>query len=228
MAAQVDSHQGETGRRSGGIVANSREDFVASEKWYLKALEIHEELNDETDRAHTYFNLSRNAKDQKNDEAAEDWLQKTIQLFDKKGDVYAVIRLGRDAGRQSDFVGAEKLYQKALEIAKKNGNDEQESNCYVHLGSLASQQCDYEASKKWYRKALEIHEKCGSIDHAAKCCTSLGNLCLAKTVEKPRDFKTAKKWFQKALEIDDSTTWRDGLRFRARLWRYKFLSLISK
>jgi len=178
--------------------------------------------------AETYFNLSTNARDQKDNEAAEEWLRKTLHIFEKTSDVRRAVRAGEMAEQAGEFGVAENLYQGALEIAKKKGNEEYEAYSYQYLGHLACQQCDYEASKKWYEKALKTYEKRGAVEDAAKTCTSLGNLCLANIAGKQRDFASAKKWFRKALEIDDNATWRDWVTLYARLWFYKSLSLFSK
>ena len=89
--------------------------------------------------AKTYSNLSDVARNQDDIEAAEEWLRKALQIFEKKDEVHAVINLGKIAERRGDFGNAEKLYRKALEIAEKNRNDEQGANCLAHLGSLACQ-----------------------------------------------------------------------------------------
>ncbi len=90
--------------------------------------------------------------------------EKHCTSLKKKATRIDVIHLGEIAEQRCDFADAEKLYRKALEIAKQNGKSEYEAHSYQHLGLLACQQCDYEASKKWYEKALENHEKRGVTD----------------------------------------------------------------
>lgn len=174
------------------------------------------------------FLLSTNARHQKDTEVAKERVRKALQIFEKTRDVRGVVHLGKLAEHAREFGDAETLYGKALETAKANGNDEQEAYSYRYLGNLAGQQRDYETSKMWYEKALTVYEKGGDMANAAKCCLSLGNLCLSKVVGMQRAFVSAKKWFRKALETDDTATWRNWLILHARLWRYRFLSVIGR
>jgi len=211
-----------------GFVAYCRQDFDAAERWYLKSLEIEEKLDNEIGMAETYFNLSANARGQDNNKAAEEWLGKALQIFERKGSAKWTLQAARIAGQAREFGVAEKTCRKALEIAKKNGDDMCEAHSYQHLGSFAWQQGDYEASKQWYEKAFEAHEKRGAMDEAAKMCIALAHLSFAAIAGKPRDFHSAAWWFRKSLEIDDHVTWRKRLTLYARLWHYRFLSFFSK
>jgi tetratricopeptide (TPR) repeat protein len=95
-----------------GVVAYTRQDLDAAEKWYFKSLEIDEKINDEIGMAETYCNLSDIAKEQDNNEAAEEWLRKALHIFEKQSDANRVIHLGEIAERRNDVGDAEKLYRK--------------------------------------------------------------------------------------------------------------------
>jgi tetratricopeptide (TPR) repeat protein len=202
--------------------------FNAAEQWYFKSLETKEKLNDEIGMAETYFNLSTNARDQNNNEAAEEWLGKALQIFEKRGDAKKALQSARIAGQAHEFGVAEKACRKALEIAKKNGDDMCEAYSYQYLGSFAWQQGDYKASREWYEKAFEAHEKRSAMDEAAKMCIALGHLSFAVIVGRQRDLDSAARWFRKSLEIDANVTWRKRLTLYARLWHYRLLSFLSK
>lgn len=184
-------------------------------------------LNSDVRMAQTYFNLSELAKDRRNNNAADEWLRKSLQIYSRKGNADGVIALGRIAERACHFEYAERLYREALQIAK-NGNDSAEATCYAYLGFLASQQGDYEAAIRWYEQSFATNEKRGAMDFAAKDCISLGNLSLKSGLESRPDLDSAAKWFRKALCIDPNSRWWDWLILYARLWRYKYLNIFWK
>ena len=176
----------------------------------------------------TCFNLCTNAQDQGEEEAAEQWMQRGLEICRQEGKPYEVIKLGRLAEEALRFEFAERLYRESLDIAKECENEPAEAFSYRYLGNLAVQRRDYETSKDWYKKALEVYQKRRDMDSAAKCCLSLGNLCLSKTPDKRIDYAAAQQWFRKSLELNPNATWRDRIVLFVRPWRYRLRILLAR
>lgn len=90
----------------------------------------------------------------------------------------------------------EDYYNKALEIAKKNGDKMMESTCYMKIGYAYKLKEDIGKCLEYYKKALNIAREIGD---RRRECAALVNL--GEAYCKLRKFKEARDRFEKALEI---------------------------
>ena len=213
-----------------GIVESRRGDVEAARELYFKAIEINLKSGNEVGVARNYGNLVTIARSQglTGDKEVSGWFEKALHIFQEKGDVNAILELGKIAEHYSDWKDAEIVYRTAAETANRSGDLEYKAYSYQSLGALAARLCDYEAALSWYREAMQAHEERGATDCVAKACMSMGNLELARSSSKRPDFRSSKKWFQKAIELGAATSWRERLTIYGRLWRYRFANYFSK
>ena len=108
----------------------------------------------------------------------------------------ALHQLGVIAGKQQDFLAAEKWYRKSLMIEERRGNEHGAAFTYHQLGIIFQAQRNFTSAEEWYLKSLAIWEKQNDEYHAASTYHQLGTIA-----QEQRDFSAAEMWYQKALAI---------------------------
>lgn len=128
---------------------------------------------------------------------------------DKKVEALAYHNLGMSAQGLRDFSGAQKWYEKSLEVLEKPEEEPNAANTYFQLGLIAEERKDFQSARNWLVLALQVYER--FIEHY-KVKESIGNTYqrLGEVAQKGKDFDQAGKWHIKALEIRNSSGDQQG------------------
>ena len=77
---------------------------------------------------------------------------------------------------QGDKIGARALYEEALALFLKGGDQQRASYCLHNLGCIAHEFADYERAGALLRQSLTISDSLGDLWHRAYCLRSLGEV----------------------------------------------------
>jgi tetratricopeptide (TPR) repeat protein len=198
-----------------GIVAETRLDFETAEKWYLKSLAIEQKLDNTIGMIQTILNLSNVAEIKADKSGRNEWHQKALRILEEKGESSIAISLGQDAQLAGFFDAAEIMYQKALDLASKAGDDERRSLSFLGLGHVACGKGDRVTAVYNYSSSLKIDEQLQASERAGETCLRLSELFLVGVDDCEPDFRSAKKWYQKALTFKREVSWTNLLRVHA-------------
>ena len=105
-------------------------------------------------------------------------------------------RLGIVAHGRGDYDEAARLYQRALDIFKRLGDQARMAASYHNLGMLAQNRGDYDQAARLYERALDIFKRLGD---QASMATSYGQLGIL--AQERGDYDEAARQYQRALDM---------------------------
>ncbi len=205
-----------------GITYQKMGDFNNSIKCYLKSLKIAQELNDERGICINYINLGILYQLSNNNLEAINSYKKSLFLAKKLNIKQVEVRILNSIGqlyfelsnkenneidsKSTQFEKAKKSLFKALEIAKKIGDESETATSYAAIGNFYLKQIknginDYKTfklSKKYLDSNLVLITKNKNALQIPIAFSSLGNLYLEK-----KDFINAEKYELKALQASN-------------------------
>ena len=172
-----------------------------SEKEYLKALAIHEKLDDIKGIVNTYIDLSYVNTQKGNYQNAinygylavdkvENYPEEKIML----AQVY--LNLGLVHKDNENYSEARGFYEQSLHLAKELKDTANITVGYYNLGQLYEEQNHLDSSKIAFLNALELTLYGDLPMYAAKTYSALGSVDL-----KLKNVASARNWFQKSMEI---------------------------
>ncbi|WP_298914105.1 tetratricopeptide repeat protein [uncultured Nostoc sp.] len=100
------------------------------------------------------------------------------------------------AERRQDWAEAERLYQEALVIYRKLGNEKREAIILTDLGRFALLQGQYDRAESYFKQGLVIEEKLGNKEKQADSYGHLGLLALNRN--RPTE---ARSWYDRELAL---------------------------
>ena len=100
------------------------------------------------------------------------------------------------AERRQDWAEAERLYQEALVIYRKLGNEKREAIVLTDLGRFALLQGQYDRAESYFKQGLVIEEKLGNKEKQADSYGHLGLLALNRN--RPTE---ARSWYDRELAL---------------------------
>ncbi len=163
-----------------GMVAQDRGELDAAERWYGRALEIAQALDNRPYMASIYHQLGNVAYLRGELAAAERWYGKSLEIKDALGDRPGMSgsyhQLGMVAQDRGDRVAAERWYGKSLEIKEALGDRPGMATSYHQLGNVSYLRGELAAAERWYGKSLEIKEALGDRPGMAPTYGQLGLL----------------------------------------------------
>ena len=105
-------------------------------------------------------------------------------------------RLGIVAHGRGDYDQAARLYQRALDIFKRLGDQARMAASYHNLGRAAQNRGDYDQAARLYERALDIFKRLGD---QASMATSYGQLGIL--AQERGDYDQAARQYQRALDM---------------------------
>lgn len=211
---QESDREAEPGRRTREVAAVTDDianyhlhlkDLDAAEDTYQRALDVVESLDEEeqglgTSRASIYQQLGVVAGERRDFEAAADYFQEALEIFqelsNRPGQARTHHNLGRIAEGQRDFEVAADHYQKALDLKKEISDRHGQADTYHELGRVAEEQREFEAAADYYQRALDLRKEFDDRHGQAKTNHQLGMVA-----QKQRKFEAAAEYYQEALDI---------------------------
>jgi adenylate cyclase len=130
---------------------------------------------------------------------AENGVQVSAKLSDKKFLANALSVLGANSLLQADYPKALDSYQKALEINEQTGNIQGQGNNFNNIGLVYHAIFDYPRALEYYQKTLRINERTGNKTNLANCLGNIGNI-----YNELKDYSSALEYYEKALAISES------------------------
>lgn len=185
-------------RSIGGVVADQG-DYDAAIGYYLKALQIGEEISKEDNKnsalrgkelvCKCYSSIGNIHLDQGNYSSADKYFNRALQLYTeisklsekenaklgRCGIGKCYINLGIVALDQGRYALAQSYFFKGLKIKEEVGDKHGVSVAYTDIGLVHSFQKDYNKAIAYYKKSLAIDESLGDKKGMSTCFTNMGN-----------------------------------------------------
>jgi serine phosphatase RsbU (regulator of sigma subunit)/Tfp pilus assembly protein PilF len=184
-----------------GIIYYYQGDYLKTLEFWLKALNIYEELNDQIGMAKQIGNIAIIYNDQADYPKALDYGFKALKMAKEQGNTNHVsIWLGnigsvyRDLG---DFPKALDYYFKALEMKESLGNKAEIANTLGNIGKVYEKLGDFKKSLDYYFKALKIANEIGDKNGIARHLGNIGSL-----YTNTKKYAQAEKYLLDALTMD--------------------------
>lgn len=112
------------------------------------------------------------------------------------GLVLVLSNLGHLANKQGPSSLAQKLYQEALNLARRTENELQIGSLLTSLGALAYRRADYEQAKAYYNQGMDVAQQAGDESRIVALLTNLGLVAVGEGF-----YKQAGKHYQQALQL---------------------------
>ena len=183
-----------------GILAYLRGDYDTAEASYRQALDISEQLGDQTDMAPSYGQLGILAQARGDYDTAEQRYHQALDIAERLGNQGDMAKgyhqLGMLAQARGDYDTAEQRYHQALDINERLGDQTDMATSYGQLGVLAHERGDYDTAEQRYHQALDIFERLRDQASIASVYHQLGVLAYLRG-----DYDTAEQRYHQALDI---------------------------
>ncbi|MDO9186806.1 MAG: tetratricopeptide repeat protein [Bacteroidia bacterium] len=184
-----------------GIIYYYQGDYLKTLEFWLKALNIYEELNDQIGMAKQIGNIAIIYNDQADYPKALDYGFKALKMAKEQGNTNHVsIWLGnigsvyRDLG---DFPKALDYYFKALKMKESLGNKAEIANTLGNIGKVYENQGYFDKALEYYFKALKIANEIGDKNGIARHLGNIGSL-----YTNTKKYAQAEKYLLDALAMD--------------------------
>ncbi len=179
ISRELGDRRGEAfGLRLLGGVACLLDDYAFGRPLVLESLKLYRSLQDPQGISETLLDLG-NLVDNKNYGRARAYLQESLGLCRKRGDVIGIANalnsLGLMALRQGDFLQARRWLEESLAVQRPIGDD---PFILLHLGELALRQGDYAQARAYYEQNLSICKEQGQMNSALWSTVNLGYIAL--------------------------------------------------
>lgn len=149
-----------------GNIQGDIENYEISNEYYIKAKDIYEKLNSETDLVNIKSLMAINLKGMKEYEEAKSILLEIVPYYKEKNynnDLAgAYDNIGWIYSQQDSLDIAEDYYNKALEISKQYGETSLIGLNYRHLGEVYNKKGEYRKALRYMKDALKISEETGT------------------------------------------------------------------
>ena len=192
----------------GSIYSNEAETFDKAEENYLLAIEMFKGLNSEEQfaikmegQAIAAANLGELLLNRDMPEDALPYLEKSLEAYTEiNGDIAAPLNfLGRAHADLKEYGKAEEFHLQALDAAREQENQFQETRAYIGLGDVYLARSASRTAVDYYLKGLELatkikvlYEKQKALEGLAEATSALGN------------FRKAFAYQQRYTEVTDS------------------------
>jgi tetratricopeptide (TPR) repeat protein len=193
-----------------GMVAQDRGRLDDAESWYLKSLDIDEQLGNQPAIARSYHQLGNLAYLLGRLDDAESWYLKSLDIDEQLGNQPATAasyhQLGNLAYMRNQPHEAERQYRRALSIEERLGDRPGMAVNYHQLGMLAQDHDQPDDAEDWYAKSLAIKTELGDRPGMADTFEQLGALA-----QQRGRLEDAWDWHSRALLIKEELGDRPGM-----------------
>ena len=184
-----------------GLVAQGQRDRGSTERWFLKALDIQEQHNDDhTAAAETYHHLGIAAQEYEDFSGAEELFRKAADISERRGDrtgeAAAYHHLGRVYELDKKPEVAEYWYRRSLGVKEVQGAVTSKAFTYHGLGIVAQMQGKFDEAKEWFGKSLAIRKAHGDQHEASKTYHHLGMVA-----QEQKNFEAAEESYLTAATL---------------------------
>ena len=188
----------------------SLENYKEALRWYLKALNIIEELGIPKALAILYNNIASAYQNQGNYEEALKWYRKSMEIDEKRNNKSGLSITYNNIGTIYKFRGyydeALMWYEKSMEITNAKGSQARLAATYNNIGEIHRICGDFDKALMWCKKGLRITEEIGDKAHLPTAYNNIGKIYLSQD-----NYDEVLIWFEKGLEIAEATHNPKGL-----------------
>lgn len=161
-------------------IRRAREEYEATRRTYLEALEIYKRLGDEGQVAFCLHNLGNIEQSRRNLTEARRFAEASLEikkrLDDKNGIAYSLHQLGNISYLQGDLNEARRYYNESLEFRKTLSKPRGIASTKTRLGVVAMAQGDLDMAQQLLNESLVIRKQLGSRRAYAIVLRDLGRL----------------------------------------------------
>ncbi|WP_433673016.1 tetratricopeptide repeat protein [Nocardia sp. CA-136227] len=180
-----------------GLVHQKRGELSTAESWYQSCLALSTEQADRPRNAAAYHQLGILSQIQGMYDTAEEWYRKAVAVAeDDDRRALSNNQIANLTFRRGDYQEATTLYQQALEILQRAGDQHGTAVALQNLGLVAYQLRDFPRARSHFRRALHLAENLGERTLEAACLQSL-----AFVFADIEDDAHALTYFEQALAI---------------------------
>lgn len=176
---------------------------------YLKALQLYDELGEESSKAFVYTNLGVIYKNREEYDKAIDFHKRSLELHRKTDNVSGMADCYNNLGivykNQLRYQDALDYYTKALEIWRKVGNQRKESYTLNNMAVVYSAQENYQKAMDALTESLRLKELTNDV--VTMCGVKVN---MAQIFRVQNKLPLAEKALQEALEISLKTGTRES------------------
>lgn len=193
-----------------GVLAEAKSDFESAKRFFLASLGIKEELFNLQGVVGTLICLSGVDRLRGDNVSSKAWYHQALTRLDE-GNPALAISIAKELERNDKYEDARDVYEKALEIAGRLGDEAGQSLILFRLGSLAYKFDDYLNARTYFEKSVEIDQRHRMLSQISESSYYLGRMSLLGAAKGERDIRKARYWFRRSLESVPTLSWRKQL-----------------
>ncbi|MFN5183435.1 MAG: tetratricopeptide repeat protein [Bacteroidota bacterium] len=191
-----------------GILNYRGSQFNRALEYHFKAIEIRENLKDQSELGKSYTNVGNVYSDLGNFELSEKFHLKALNIFTLKKDEKQILNclcnLGVLKHAQKEDSAAIKNLEKALMLAEQLNDYESRAMCCNNLGLIYEERKNWEMALNYYFENVRLNEQMDTKKNLASGYFNLGSVYTAmKNKEK------ATEWLEKSLKIATNNEYDD-------------------
>ncbi|RZS91979.1 tetratricopeptide repeat protein [Aquimarina brevivitae] len=184
--------------------------YDLANEYYLRSLQLHEKIENQTGIANTLNGIGNNFKDQGDFDKALRYYNKSLsireQLNDKKGISASLNNIGVIYYKRGEYDKALDYHNRSLALKKEVGNKKGMAYSFINMGVNYFEQGNYVNAIDYYRRGLSLVEEIG--DYRAMSST-LNNIALIYVNQ--GDYKNALEYHKQSLIIKEKMGDKKGI-----------------
>lgn len=183
-----------------GILGEANVDYQTATTFHERALELWNELGDQSQQAFTLSSLGNLAHDQGHVTGAMAYHDRAVALSERSGDQRQLARSLANKGVAALYLGqdaqAVQLWEEALPAARQVGDYARLGVLLGNLGVLLKRRGDIERARSYQLEALECHRGIGDRGGVSSALINIGEIA-----EHDGDIETARAHYRESIAI---------------------------
>ena len=181
LAKKIDWQMGGADSYNSLAINNAvKSDYPKALEYFLRSLEIYEELGNKSGIATALANIGSIYDYQSDYPKALEYILRSLEIYeelgDKKGIADALSNIGIIYDNQSDYPKALKYYMRSLEIREELEDKRGIATSLNNIGLIYMNQSDYSKALEYLLRSLEIKEEIGDKSGIASAVGNIGFL----------------------------------------------------
>lgn len=189
-----------------GVAWANRSDFKKTIDYYIRALNIAEQMGEPNALAVAHNNVGSVYHDMADYPKALDHYIKSLEFKEPWQMPTTLSNIGRIYRKQGNYPKALEYTNRSLRFNQLKGDQSEEATVLSSIGDIYREQLDYPKALGYYNQSLKIYQQ---IDHQIGIAQSYGSMGVLFYMQ--GDSQTALDYYKKSLEIYEQIGTKDGI-----------------
>ncbi len=183
-----------------GIIYLEKGEVEKAREYFIKEIEIYDELQDDFGKFHPLLNLGNSYLEEEKYEEALKWYSRCLRIARETGNkTYSyklLVNIGIIYKKSGNLLQAMECYQEAIQIMEQLGIVKDLARTYHNMGQIYEMRGELDEALHYNKKSLELRTKDDNMLEQAHAFLAIGKIYRKKGL-----FEQAKDFFMRSLQI---------------------------